>query len=156
VNTGGRFVHTKERIEHASNERDDSAVAGSADGRGEPACRWSQLGRRGHECDTLYLGFRLTTKACEASRGIVARFTFGKMGEAIGGEPTLYPLDGPEHVGLELSDKDQKTMEIGTAVSFDALGSGEAYLFHARLRETGGTVRGGDFSRGVQVLVDFM
>jgi type 1 fimbria pilin len=105
---------------------------------------------------TPWVKFRLTTKACEASKGITARFTFGMMGEAIGGEPTLYPLDGPEHVGLELSDKDQKSMEVGKPVSFDALGTGEAYMFHARLRETGGTVRGGDFRRGVQVLVDFM
>lgn len=105
---------------------------------------------------TPWVKFNLTTKACEASKGITARFTFGMMGEAIGGEPTLYPLDGPEHVGLELSDKDQKSMEVGKPISFDALGTGEAYLFHARLKETGGTVRGGVFRRGVQVLVDFM
>lgn len=156
MSTGDRFVHTKERFEHARNEPDDSAVAVGADGRGNPAWRWGYLGGRGHERNALHLKFNLTTRACEASKGITARFTFGMMGEAIGGEPTLYPLDGPEHVGLELSDKDQKSMEVGKPISFDALGTGEAYLFHARLKETGGTVRGGVFRRGVQVLVDFM
>lgn len=151
-----RFVHRKERFEHARNEPDDSAMVVRGGCVGGPRCRQDGFGRCRHERDALRVAFHLRVEQCQEPVGLVAKFTFGDPSDAVAGQPDLFTLDGPENVGLELADENEKNIAPGAGTRFNALGNGEIYTFNARLREIRPTVRGGHFSRRVRVLVEFM
>lgn len=104
---------------------------------------------------TPWVPFYLRVEQCEEPVGLVARFTFGSSADAVIGQPDLFTLVGPKNVGLELADENEKNIAPGVSDQFNALGTGKVYTFNARLRETQPTVRGGSFSRGVNVLVEF-
>ena len=59
-------------------------------------------------------------------------------------------------MGLEIGDSRRNTIKPGEEVRFNALATGEDFVFNVRLRESKPTVRGGRFRRPVTVLVDFM
>lgn len=105
---------------------------------------------------TRWEAFHLRVEQCQEPVGLVAKFTFGDPSDAVVGQPDLFTLDGPENVGLELGDENEKNIAPGAETRFNALGTGGIYTFNARLREIRPTVRGGRFSRGVRVLVEFM
>jgi type 1 fimbria pilin len=105
---------------------------------------------------TPWIPFHLRVEHCQEPVGLVARFIFGTKADGVPGQPDLFTLDGPTNVGLELGDENKKNVAPGAQTQANALGTGRAYTFHARLRETQPTVRGGDFSRAVNVLVEFM
>jgi hypothetical protein len=65
-------------------------------------------------------------------------------------------LRGPKNVAMELGTKDRKTIAPGVPIEMNALGSGGAYDFNVRLRETKPTVEGGVFSRVIRVQVDYL
>lgn len=104
---------------------------------------------------TPWLPFHLRVDQCQEPVGLVARFTFGTTADGVIGQPDLFTLDGPTNVGLELGDENKRNVAPGASTLLNALGTGKAYTFHARLRETQPTVRGGSFSRAVNVLVEF-
>jgi type 1 fimbria pilin len=122
---------------------------------GDPAWRQRRPGGRSHECDPIHLAFNLRVEQCQEPVGLVAQFTFGTKADGVAGQPDLFTLDGPTNVGLELGDEYKRNVSPGVPSRLNALGSGKAYTFHARLRETQATVRGGMFSRAVNVLVEF-
>jgi hypothetical protein len=158
VNAGGRpvhLVHRKERFEHAWKETDEPTLALGVTGGDGPALR--QYGSRGrrHERDPVHFAFHLRVDQCQEPVGLIARFTFGTRADAVVGQPDLFTLDGPSNVGLELGDESKRNVAPGVSSLLNALGNGKAYLFHARLKETQPTVRGGQFSRAVNVLVEF-
>ena len=104
---------------------------------------------------TPWVAFNLRVDQCQEPVGLVARFTFGTAADGVIGQPDLFSLEGPSNVGLQLADENKRTVAPGVSARLNALGSGKAYLFHARLKETQPTVRGGNFSRAVNVLVEF-
>jgi type 1 fimbria pilin len=104
---------------------------------------------------TPWVAFHLRVDQCQEPVGLIARFTFGTRADAVVGQPDLFTLDGPSNVGLELGDESKRNVAPGVSSLLNALGNGKAYLFHARLKETQPTVRGGQFSRAVNVLVEF-
>jgi type 1 fimbria pilin len=149
----------KERLEHATNEPDDSSLASDADGHGDPDRRRSHFGGRGDERHALHREFRLTVKECLEPIGLVAKFVFGSSADADAVDPTLFSLSGPEapeNVGLEIGDDDHLAFEPGKERRINAVGTGKDYVFNVRLKETRPTVRGGRFSRPVTVLVEFI
>jgi type 1 fimbria pilin len=104
---------------------------------------------------TPWVAFNLRVEQCQEPVGLVAQFTFGTKADGVAGQPDLFSLEGPTNVGLELGDEYKRNVSPGVPSRLNALGSGKAYTFHARLRETQATVRGGMFSRAVNVLVEF-
>jgi len=107
---------------------------------------------------TPWKEFKLRVLECKEPLGMIAQFTFGNAADADANMPSVFSMagTGSENVGLELGDKDHKTMEPGELVEMNALAAGEEFLFHARLRETRlSVIGGGTFSRPVKVQVDF-
>ena len=88
--------------------------------------------------------------------GLIARITFGNPADADPLHADWFSLKGPKNVALELGTKDFNTIAPGVPVEMNALGTGDAYQFHVRLRETRPTVVGGEFSRLVRVQVDYL
>lgn len=108
---------------------------------------------------TPWKEFRLTMENCLEPVGMVAHFTFGTPADADADDPALFSIRGalaPENVGLEIGDSRQKTIAPGEEVKFNAVGTGEDFVFNVRLRESKPTVRGGQFRRPVTVTVNFM
>jgi type 1 fimbria pilin len=108
---------------------------------------------------TPWKEFRLTVEECQEPVGMVASFTFGTQADADSDNAEVFSLkgtDAPENVGLEIGDGSRKTIRPGEEARFNALGTGEDFVFNVRLRETKPTVRGGRFQRPVTVLVNFM
>jgi type 1 fimbria pilin len=100
--------------------------------------------------------FSLRVASCSDPVGLIAQFRFGAEGDAAPGHADWFSLTGPENVALELADKDMRTMAPGMAVQRNALGEGDRYDFHVRLRETRDTVRGGRFRRPIRVEVEYL
>ncbi len=105
---------------------------------------------------TPWENFRLRVKHCSDPVGLIARFTFGGAGDADATHPAWFSLRGPKNVAMELGSKDRQTIAPGVPIEMNALGSGEAYDFNVRLRETKPTVEGGVFSRVIRVQVDYL
>lgn len=108
---------------------------------------------------TPWVTFRMTVKECKEPVGLVASFTFGTSADRDPDNPKLISLSGadaPENVGIEIADRHKDTIEPGVPITLNALETGEAFEFNARLRETRSNVRGGRISRPVTVLVEFM
>lgn len=95
-------------------------------------------------------------ESCSDPIGLVAQFRFGREADAAPGHPDWFSVAGPENIALELADRDKRTMAPGMAVQRNALGEGDTYDFHVRLRETRDTVRGGSFRRPVRVEVEYL
>lgn len=105
---------------------------------------------------TPWEAFRLRVDHCVDPVGLIARVTFGTRADADTLHADWFSLRGPKNVALELGTKDFKTIAPGVPVEMNALGTGDAYEFHVRLRETRPTVVGGEFSRLVRVQVDYL
>jgi type 1 fimbria pilin len=104
---------------------------------------------------TPWQAFHIGVQDCEDPKNLIARFTFGVVGDSDTLRPELFSLRGPQNVGLEIATEAKKTIEPTRPVDMPALGSGERYAFFTRLRETQATVRAGVFARPVKVVVEY-
>ncbi|NID16413.1 fimbrial protein [Luteibacter yeojuensis] len=105
---------------------------------------------------TPWTSFRLTVQECLEPVGMIASFTFGAPSDADPDAAQLFSIPrGPQNVALEIADTRKNTIRPGVPVDFNALGTGEDFVFNARMRGTKQPVGAGEFSRPVTVLVDF-
>lgn len=57
---------------------------------------------------------------------------------------------------MQLGTSNFQNIAPASPLSLSALGSGQQYTFHARLRQTGVGVRGGRFSRNLRLMVEYL
>lgn len=98
--------------------------------------------------------FHLRVENCPDPLGLVAGFTFGTAADADDNRD-WFSLTGPKNVAMELGTATYQTIAPGKIFEMNALGTGGAYQFYVRLRETRLTVEGGEFSRMIKVQVDY-
>ncbi|MDF4004399.1 hypothetical protein P3W33_13440 [Luteibacter sp. PPL552] len=105
---------------------------------------------------TPWLPFHLRVSSCPYPAGLIARFTFGIPGDATPDDPQGFALPGPRHVALQLATADLRAIAPARPVVLGALGNGQRFTFHARLRQAGSPIGGGRFSRQLRLMVEFL
>lgn len=107
---------------------------------------------------TPWTPFHLRVASCSHPSGLIARFTFGVTSDASPGNAAWFslPPGGPERVAMQLGTHDLRNIAPATPVSLNALGNGQRYTFHARLKQTSPNVRGGRFSRHLRLMVEYL
>lgn len=111
----------------------------------------------GPEKATPWVPFHFRVAGCPDPAGLIARFTFGVPGDAAPGHPQWFSVPtGPANVALQLGTSHHGNIAPAAPVSLAALGQGERYTFHARLKQSGSGVRGGRFSRAIRLMVEYL
>ncbi|UPG85919.1 type 1 fimbrial protein [Luteibacter aegosomatis] len=106
---------------------------------------------------TPWVPFHFRVAECPAPSGLIARFTFGVKGDGASSHAQWFSLPGgPGGVAMQLGTSDFQNIAPGVPVSLSALGDGQRYTFHGRLRQIGSPVRGGRFSRNLRLMVEYL
>lgn len=106
---------------------------------------------------TPWVPFHFRVAQCPVPAGLIARFTFGVKADGASSHAQWFSLPGgPEGVAMQLGTSDFKNIAPGEPVSLSALGDGQRYTFHGRLRQTGARVGGGRFSRDLRLMVEYL
>jgi type 1 fimbria pilin len=105
---------------------------------------------------TPWKEFRFTVAECQEPDGLIASFTFGTPSDADPDARQLFSLPTLRGVALEIGDDRKNTVRPGEVAQFNAVGTGEHFIFNARMKATVGSMTGGEFSRPVAVTVNFM